>query len=251
VYCINHKSRSSVQKGMFQSDAVKQNNEHFLLLVITKEPCNIDSLNFQNRINQNNDIGATVILLLHSVKNVNEALLNNNRFFHEVLRSDQLIYQNNEASALIELPEYDNSKEVAKTDLVWWHRKKRAEALLEAAANMGEYETEVVELAVLSQAMEQICLGFLFAGIGYKPNRQSLKHLANICRCITPMFDEAFPISTADDEGVFGILIDSNNDARYRVPYNIDPTDVSLLHRRCSLWKEKAEELVSLGGTPL
>lgn len=93
--------------------------------------------------------------------------------------------------------------------------------------------------------MEQLCLGFIYASMGYKPNHQSLKHLVNICRCITPMFDEVFPTDTEDDEAVFDSLIDSIKDTRYRVPYHIDPTDVGLLNRRCRAWMEKAEELVT------
>jgi len=93
--------------------------------------------------------------------------------------------------------------------------------------------------------MEQLCLGFIYASTGYKPNQQSLKHLINICRCISPMFDEVFPTNTEDDRVVFDILIDSIKDTRYRVPFNIDPTDTGLLHRRCRAWMEKADELVT------
>lgn len=59
------------------------------------------------------------------------------------------------------------------------------------------------------------------------------------------MFDEVFPTNTEDDRVVFDILIDSIKDTRYRVPFNIDPTDTGLLHRRCRAWMEKADELVT------
>lgn len=244
VYCINYKSSSSVLQGIFQKDALEQSSRHFLLLVITKESVDTATLNIQNIINQSKNISATVTLLVHSLKNVNEALLDNNRFFHETLRSGQLVYQKGPVLDLIGLPEYDSIKGLSWATFTWQQRKQRAEALLEAAANMGKYETEVVEIALLNQAMEQLCLGFIFVRIGYKPNQQSLKHLVNICRCIAPTFGEAFPIDTEDDEEVFDTLIDSIKNIRYRIPYAIDPTDVGLLHRRCGTWMEKVEELV-------
>jgi len=244
VYCINYKSSSSVLQGIFQKNVLEQSSRHFLLLVITKESVDPATLSIQHVINQSKDISATVTLLVHSIKNVNEALLDNNRFFHEALRSGQLVYQKGPVPDLIELPEYDSIKGLSWATFTWQQRKQRAEALLEAAANMGEYETEVVEIALLNQAMEQLCLGFIFVRIGYKPSQQSLKHLVNICRCIAPTFGEAFPIDTEDDEEVFDTLIDSIKNIRYRIPYTIDPTDVGLLHCRCRTWMQKTEELV-------
>jgi thermostable 8-oxoguanine DNA glycosylase len=53
-----------------------------------------------------------------------------------------------------------------------------------------------------------------------------------------------FPTKTGDDAEVFDALIDSVKGMKYRVPYNIDPTDVGILHRRCLTWMEKAEKIV-------
>jgi len=245
IYCVNCKNTSSMQSGIFMKESIERKSQHFLLLVITKESCNLDSFTLQNSINQSPDIPATVTLLVYSIQKVNEALLDNNLFFHEVLRSDQLIYQDESFSGLIELPEYDSIKGLSWAGFNWQQRKWRAEALLDAATNISEHETVIVEVSLLNQAMEQLCLGFIYASVGYKPNQQSLKHLVNICRCISPMFDEVFPTNTEDDRVVFDILIDSIKDTRYRVPFTIDPTDTGLLHRRCRAWMEKAEELVT------
>jgi hypothetical protein len=91
-----------VEKGIFQADAGGHHNQNMMLLVITKESCGPDAFNLQSIVNQSADSLAQVTLLVHSLKNVNEALMDNSRFFHEVLRSDQLIYQNDRVSGLIE-----------------------------------------------------------------------------------------------------------------------------------------------------
>lgn len=88
---------------------------------------------------------------MHSVKKVNKALLDNNLFFHEVLRSDQLIYQDESLSGLIELPEYDSIKGLSWADFNWQQRKWRAEALLDAATNISEHETVIVEVSLLNR----------------------------------------------------------------------------------------------------
>lgn len=243
VYCIGHKSNTYTEKGLLKRDTLKLDDHNFLLLVITKESCGADSLNVQNITEENKNIKVT--LLVHSLKNVNDALTDNNPFFHQVFRSDGLIYQNETNPGLIDLPAYDQSKALSGS-LVWFRRHSRAAAMLAAAVEISELDEGVVEACLISQAAEQICIGFIYASIGYRPNQHSLKHLFNICRYINPAIDGVFPTSTEDDKELLAILIDANKNARYRHFINVDQIDLCVLHRRCNAWMKKAEELVSL-----
>lgn len=241
IYRIGYRISSALHDGLFKSNLCSQ---HFELLVITQQPGDIDVLNLQRTINDNKDINASVTLLLHSKENVLEALKENNRFFDEILRSGNLIYQQEGLSWGLDLPHYDGSKELSNAKLSWYHRQQRAEALMVAAANITEDETGIVEAWLLNQAMEQVCLGFIFVSIGYEPNQPSLSYLFDICRCINPAIEEVFPTAGPDDKDIFNLLVTSVESIRHQIVISIHPTDLGLLHRRCCSWMEKAAELI-------
>ena len=243
IYLLGYSSNAVLHDGIFKMD---QRSQHFELLVISQLSCNIDALNAQQIINQNEGINASVTLLVHSKESVVDALKENNRFFNELLRSDKLIYHQEGLPGGIELPDYDRSNEFSKAKLYWYHRQQRAKALIAAAANITVEETGIVEAWLLNQVMEQICLGFIFVCIGYRPNQSSLNHLFDICRCINPAIDEVFPTTRQDDKDVFDTLAGAAEDMRHQAKITIHPTDIGLLYRRCSCWMEKAEELIDV-----
>lgn len=241
IYRIGYSISSALHDGLFKSNLCSQ---HFELLVITQLPGDIEVLDLQRTINDNKDINASVTLLLHSKENVIEALKDNNRFFNGILRSGNLIYQQEGLSWGLDLPHYDGSRELSDARLSWYHRQQRAEALMVAAANITEDETGIVEAWLFNQAMEQVCLGFIFVSIGYKPNQPSLSYLFEICRCINPAIEEVFPTAGPDDKAIFNLLVASVESIRYQIVISIHPTDLGLLHRRCCSWMEKAAELI-------
>lgn len=243
IYRIGYSISSALHDGLFKSN---QCSQCFELLVITQLPVDTNVLDMQRIINENKEINALVTLLVHSKESVVEALMENNRFFHEILHSGNLIYQQEGMRWCIHLPHYDGSRALSSAKLFWYHRQQRAEALIVAAANITEDDTSIVEVWLLHQVMEQICLGFIFVSIGYKPNQRCLHHLFAICRCINPAIDEAFPTVRPDDKDIFNILVSAAKNMRDQATIAIHPTDIGLLHRRCCSWMEKAAELIGL-----
>ncbi len=81
----------------------------------------------------------------------------------------------------------------------------------------------------MRQAMKQLCLTFIFKMIGYKPSQHSLSHLLNICRCITPVSDDVFPREGMPAHKLF------------------KTQKISILHRQCKDWMERAKEVVMPG----
>lgn len=245
IYHLGHSTKSATYDGLYKEGMKDNTNEHFDLLIITEQPIDTGTINLQSKINQQNEANGSVTLLIHSLKDVQKDLWDNNRFFNEILRSEKPIYIKSKILETHGLPDYDPDKELSSSKLHWYKRQQRAEALIIAAVNITENETELVEVWLLNQAMEQICLGFIYVITGYRPNQQTLAHLFSICRCINPIIDEVFPTGTEDDKEIFNTLVSSKRDLRYYVGTNIDPTDLGLLHRRCRAWASTAEELVN------
>lgn len=244
IYQLGYTKHTVIRNGNYITEEHNRQQEHFDLLVILNGPCTPEVFNVQSLINQDDGIPASVLLLMHSVNSVEEALQDNNRFFHEVLSGGHLVYSESEISDWPELPEYDEAKDQLGKQMIWFHRRNRAEALIVAAANTIEDESGVVLALFLNQAMEQICLAFIEINIGYKPNQVSLKHLFAICRLINPVIDEVFPTRGNDDKEIFNVLLDANKEMRYHISVNIDPTDQGLLLRRTEDWMRKVEEML-------
>lgn len=238
IYCIDNSGTSS-HKGLKQAHC-----EHIELLVITASSLTVDVLAVQEAVNESLEIKTAVILLVHTRDHVDKALKQKNRFFIEIFNGQQLIYQKEDLAEGMDVPKYDKDKALANAMLFWYHRQQRAEALLVAAANITEQESSIVEAWLLNQAMEQVCLGFIFVNIGYRPNQLTLSYLFDICRGIDPVIDKVFPTKRTEDKAIFNLLITASGKMRHQVLVDLQPTDLTLLRRRCSSWLDKATEIV-------
>jgi len=222
-------------------------SDQYCLLIIAEEVCAAEVQDIQIIIAQNKQVTASVTLLVHTVKDVQLALDDKDRFFHDLLRNGRMVYQNAEASERLSLPVYDAITEKAHTGLCWYKTYSKAGALLMAAENVSGKtsggDEAIVKVLLLNQAMEQLCLGFISRSIGYRPNQRSLNHLFTLCRCITVRIDQVFPTRIAADREIFQMLLNAGGDIRYCTSIDIDPVDLNLLQQRCRAWMNELKYL--------
>jgi HEPN domain-containing protein len=242
IYKLARHAKVGFRSGMFSASEEDPVEVNYCLLVICNTPCTPDVFNVQGIINQDKKIEASVTLLMHSVKDVLDALQGNQFFFHRLLREGALIYQLD--SVDIAIPEFDTGNLLLRNDQLCYNRYNRAKALMEAAANVTEEENGIVMASMLSQAMLQICLVYIERSIGYRPNQLNLKHLFALCRMIDPMIDEVFPVSREEDRRLFEVLLDADRNLRYRMLACVDTTDQYVLLRRCDAWMDRVTELL-------
>lgn len=243
IYRLGYTKSAVVRSGNYSTEGHSGQKEHFDLLVILNDPCTPEVFNVQSMINQDTGISASVLLLMHHVKHVQEALQGNNRFFHEILSRGHLVYSQSQISDWRMFPKFDELKEHSRRELAWCQRHILGEVLLLLAADSVEDDSGLVLASLLNQALEQICLAFIDINIGYSPNQVSLNHLFAICRLINPVIDEVFPTSRSDDKRIFKRLLDANKDMRYHILAEIASTDQGLLLRRSQEWLRKVEEI--------
>ncbi|WP_316793736.1 HEPN domain-containing protein [Pedobacter frigoris] len=234
IYKLARYAKADVRLGMFSSAEKEPVEVHYYLLVICDAPCTSEVLNVQGIIKG-------VTLLMHSVKDVQDALRDNQLFFHELLRKGELIY--GAESVGFAIPELDDKQVLLHKTQLWYNRYNRAVALVEAAADVTEEENGIVMASMLSQAMVQICLVYIEVSISYRPNQLNLKHLFALCRMIDPLIDEVFPTSREEDRKLFEVLLDADRNLRYRVHACVDTTDQCMLLRRCNDWLERVKVL--------
>ncbi len=229
IYQIGHRQYVETYDGIYQQ--TKRNREHFDLLVVVDGICNREAFNIQKSINSSSNIGISVSLWIHSGASIEEFLYDkrSGHFFHEILKSEKLIYK------MPDDPEFDVDTDInalnrqGNLDEIWARGYSKAKALLHAASTLDENDNEEIKLWLMRQAMKQLCLAFIFKMIGYKPSQHSLSYLFNICRCITPVFDEVFPREGMPAHKLF------------------KTQKISILHQRCKDWMERAKEVVMQG----
>jgi HEPN domain-containing protein len=245
IFCFGKRIFSNTRTSPFSNVKVAHTHQvHYDLLIITSaEPVN-NLADLQSIINTDTESGCSVLLLAYSVESATRALRLNNRFFHKSMHQSSQIYSKQGCIQLDAMQEYDLANTSLHCDLNWKQRYFRAEAFMDAAECIWIDQDETVVLSLISQAVEQICLGLIYVFLGYRPKQHSLHHLVDLCNNFTQEVDHIFPRTTEQDKNIFAILNKSSSSARFVVKSTVDPTDCGLLHRKARLLLEKSERIV-------
>lgn len=247
IFCFGKRIFSNTRTSPFSNVEVDQTHQlHYDLLIITSaEP--VSSLaNLQSIINADTESGYSVLLLAYSVESAIRALQLKNRFFHKAMHQSAQIYKKQGCIQLYAMQDYDQTDMSSRCDLNWKQRYFRAEAFMDAAECIWIDQEETVVLSLISQAVEQLCLGLIYVFLGCRPKQHSLSHLFDLCLNFTTLVDTIFPRNTPEDLKIFQILARSTNNGRYLVDISTDPTDTGLLYRRSKILIEKSESLVMM-----
>ncbi|MCF0055360.1 HEPN domain-containing protein [Dyadobacter sp. CY356] len=245
IFCFGKRIFSNTRTSLFSVAEVDQTHQvHYDLLIITSaEPVN-NPADLQSVINADTKSGCSVLLLAYSVESATRALRLNNRFFHKTMHQSTQIYRKQGFIQLDAMQDYDLANTSLNCDLNWKQRYFRAEAFMDAAECIWIDQDETVVLSLISQAVEQLCLGLIYAFLGYHPKQHSLHHLMDLCNNFTKEVDHIFPRQTEQDRNIFSVLNKSSSSARFILKSSIDPTDCGLLHRKARLLLEKSEQIV-------
>jgi len=186
--------------------------------------------------------GVTINLFVHNKEEVLNRLENRNRFFNTVIKYGNLVYLK------ISLFDKANIPRVAKDDnrnhtvAHSARRMFRATAILKAVELVKDDVFEVT-VSLLSQSLEQACLGLIYSFLGYSPNLHSLSHLLSICNIFWPENEGFFPIQTPYDKKLLAILSQSHSELRYGAGKTIDPDDLNEVYLRCETFVLCAEKV--------
>lgn len=245
IYCFGKRTyQDSRYHPLDNSQNGQTVREHFDLLIITADQPARRDVALQSKIN--NEVGNqyTVLLLAVSLERLTRLLDANNRFFHHALTRAEVLYQKTEGAIVGPVSVYDESRTLLDCKIQWNQRHSRADALIAATEPAWEAGEETVVVSLISQGVEQICLGLIFVFLGYEPDRYTLSHLFDLCSNFTPLIDDLFPRKTQLDRDVFKLLADGARNVRYLAKFSPDPTETGVLHQRLELLLKQSCELV-------
>lgn len=92
---------------------------------------------------------------------------------------------------------------------------------------------------MLSQALEQACLGVINSVIQYKPQRVNLTFLMKLCKLIVPDACATFCLDHKDHLHAFKNITEAQQEFRYNANYKGDPLTIIELQQRTKTFIEK------------
>lgn len=243
VYLFAKEVRDTSRMNLFNPALNgKKSLEHYGLLVISPLKYPYEA-NLQYRVNEL-DENIVITLLIHHPTEVLKYLNRNNPFFSKVVTKENLLYSKEpETTECKVIPE--NTSYWRKAEVSAMHRLSRANELKIAANTLADDNQQElsVSLSLISQSIEQVCLGLINIAIGYTPNSTKISHLINICGFIWPEGKKFLHNGLDYDEVLYKILCGSISALRYTAaPYDdIEIGDSkTILHRAC-VYVEMAE----------
>ncbi len=92
---------------------------------------------------------------------------------------------------------------------------------------------------MLSQALEQVCLGVINSVIQYKPQRVNLTFLMTLCKLIVPDAYATFCLDHEEHFAAFKNITEAQQEFRYNANYKGDPLTIIELQQRTKTFIEK------------
>ena len=138
-----------------------------------------------------------------SQKSFTTLLGKRNRFTKHIIRDGKLLFKAEEAKHFCTDDKYQKL-DYKKIDSAFTSRYFRAVNLLESMEDI--HDAPLIELSMISMAIEQICLGLIYAHWCYQPTNFSLSHLIKFCSIFYPKITQYFPMETELDKELFNIL---------------------------------------------
>lgn len=216
---------------------------HVYLLVLTEE----------TKINATADLGDVIAGLIPNCKAT--LLLNKNTslrqltaqqkwFFNHLMTEGLLVWEHPDFPPYLHLDE-DPVRNPAWSGSYWSNRLRIARTYLESELQIEVSGMECVQHSMMHIVVEQTCLGMIAVFLGYQPTHYSLGYLFDLCELFTPLANELFPRQTKEDQQLYALLTTNFGSLRHAKTNYHGFTYTELLSKRCCLFVEQAEVLVT------
>lgn len=217
---IGHETGESKKVALYRSDALDlAQTAHCFLLGIGSGNSTAKSHTIVHP-----DIRITVILC--ASPRVNQALEKKNRFFLQTLSHGTTLYMNADKAPMT-IPEPDWCMTLEKAKAVWNYRRYKADTFLACAEHaLRERQDTQITVFLLSQSMEQLCIGLIYACLGYHADQSTIPFLLQVTKLISPQLADCFTFGGDTTRQALKSLINSLQAIRYKK--EAAPSDLAL-----------------------
>ncbi|GAA4803281.1 hypothetical protein GCM10023231_35340 [Olivibacter ginsenosidimutans] len=234
--CTNLIKRESLQQLLLIGLEANNTNKLLTYLPETSAPqtknvhCFVLGISMQNGVAKSHSIDhpqLRVTVILTSVTHASRALEKKNRFFIQTLTNGSTLYRDSKTDKL-GIPSADWVQTLDKARAAWNYRKYKAETFLNCAQLSLEQRKDThITLFLISQSMEQLCIGLIYACLGYHADQCNIPFLLQVTKLISPKLADCF---TVDGVSVSPSILKSISNSLHAVRYKKEaaPSDTEL-----------------------
>lgn len=230
IICFGSVSHQTVRKSCF-ADEVHASNAtgSYHLLVVPAEPQTVSNAVLQQQVEDAVKPEAEVIVIVHTMDEVNSALREGSTFFATVCRKGTLLY---DRGAIPFHPGGEGQPivtRIIRREHFWnkWHGLANGFLLsADFYATNGLFHLSVY---MLHQAIQHAYCGILRVMVGYRTNAQHLNRLQQLMETLVPHLSLALPRKADEDAQLYELLSKGFGDARYKETFEASPQQVTAL----------------------
>ncbi|OYX26949.1 MAG: hypothetical protein B7Z06_04915 [Flavobacteriales bacterium 32-35-8] len=245
VYTISvYKEKKN--RAVFLSPACihKQKTIIYTLLIIGYKPMSKGLAEFMDGIYNQLQQRCKVYVIYYTLANATKQLDYGNNFLLKTIFQTPCIYRSDDT--LLRFKKYQiliHPKVYEGIQKVWEVRMKRAAYLISILDNIEPTEDVTSRMMTMHYAMEQICLGLLYAFWEFKPQHYALSYMLHLCSHFSNLPQTIFPKETYGLHRMHYILCNVHHIMRFKAENEFSDRDSDKAFNRCELFYDEAQSL--------
>lgn len=217
-------------------------HHYYLLLGLTSNQ--INTLDLQQKTNKLLPEHVRVTLITENEENIFQNAHEGKLFFYDVLQIGEIWFEE-ETFMTPDRPLTPTSlRSNTYLGQQWTKRIQNARALSYMHIGLNQMGDERAVCFALATTTEQICLGLIKIFLGYSPDVLNLNYLMELIDVIAPDASAVFYRDHTNDNVIFGLLTEVQQEFRHSFNYKVCESKVSILYERVNRFINKADNLV-------
>jgi len=236
LFLLGTEIKACRQNGFYEASTGIHHTAHFHLLAVYAKGYQARSHTVAHP-----EVKATVLMIAEN--NVTDGLKKKNRFIIQALTEGILLYPDNITDSDLQIPKQDWSLVLEKSRAVWAQRGRLAEEFCEAALwSNRDVDSRHAALLLLSQSLEQACVGLLYVSIGCRVDNYHLPFLLDVCKLVAPELSTCLGTHTELDKQLMQWLNNCLVFLRYKKEFAPGYEEVDYLIQRVKAFISMADK---------
>ncbi|WP_372755482.1 hypothetical protein [Mariniflexile sp.] len=236
-----HLAYLSPKDGQAHKEAI------YIILIVADKTLHKNLDDFMEEVYNKMEQRCKVYIIYVTLSNLMERIDIGDNFLTRTLKETPCMYKQDKG--LSRYSQYGLMYHVSiykEIKTIWKHRMKRSKYLFSVIDVIHEDEEPLSKLAVLQDAMEQICLGLLYVFWEFMPHHYALSYLLHLCSTFTSLPNNIFPQTTFGLQRQYYMLCNASEIMRFKGTNGTNDfglKDVDKVLKRCKHFLKEAHQL--------
>lgn len=233
IICFGSKVTQTISNSCFVGEKSKVSPNSYCLLIIPPAETVSADLVIQQTIELGCKTLANVTVIVHKMKEINEALQKGSSFFTAIYKKGLLVHDLGKEDFCVPLAAEAMDQRIIRREMFWNQWFKLSSDFMSGASFYATQQINNLAVFMLHQSLQHCYSGMLRVLTGYRTNSNSLRRLLRLIENALPESSfTAIHENTPQEARLMDILLKGYSDARYKKEFEIKAEEVTeLLHR--------------------